>query len=146
MPRAAHMSEQLIRACSSLTQLYHSLVPSADTFRKTRSNFPLDMKSSSLAHRPSDKNRKYTERGFSIQKQGHVGWLSPHCRSSVNKKKNAGPFVERSRIQATTIKIALNMLRHSLCGKREIWHALLNAQPCCLLLIAEVRIFKHAPS
>lgn len=31
--------------------------------------------------------------------------------------------------KARTIKIALDMLRHSQRGKREVWHALLNPAP-----------------
>lgn len=35
----------------------------------------------------------------------------------------------RSRKKSETIKIALDMLRHSQRGKREVWHALLNPAP-----------------
>ncbi len=75
---------------------------------------------------------KYTEMGFSVQKTDHVGRLSLTTRAlSINLSfKNAGPFIEKKpEKNAGTIKIALDMLRHSQCGKREVWHALLNPAP-----------------
>lgn len=133
MPRAAHMNEQQIRACSSLTQLYHSLVPSAHAFSQTGSNLPRDMKSSSLTHRPRESVCNVSierEKGFPFRNRTtRAGWALAAGALSINLsfKKHAAPFVERSRREKK--QQPHNNQNSTRRGKREVWHALLNPAP-----------------
>lgn len=99
------------------------------------SNLPADMQSSSLTRRPREKSLYCTraERGFPIHKLDHVGQLSHAAGAlSINLSfETPVHLLKRSKKKkkARTIKIALDMLRPSQRGKREVWHALLNPVP-----------------
>lgn len=92
-PRAAHMNKQQIRACSSLTQLHCSLVPSVDALRKW-DEFAGRYEVIFIDTQAKGEGLycNSTEMGFSIQKLDHVGLLSLAAGAvSINlsfKKKN----------------------------------------------------------